>query len=52
MAAARKRSCTEFFDSEEALCRTEEEDSDPEGMSSDEESNLDHQLCDVDKKMR
>ena len=46
------RSCTEFFDSEEGLCQIEEEDSDPEGMSSDEESDLDRQLCDVDQKMR
>ena len=50
--AACKRLCTEFFDSEEALCRIDEEDSDPEGMSSDEESDLDRQLCDVNQKMR
>ena len=55
MASARKRprtDTTERFDAEEALRRFFELDSDAEGMSSGEESELDRQLYDMDQELR
>ena len=55
MASARKRpstDSTERFGAEEALRRFFELDSDAEGMSSGEESELDRQLYDMDQELR
>ena len=55
MASARKRprtDTTERFDAEEALRRIIEMESDAEGMSSGEESELDRQLYDMDQELR
>lgn len=47
-----KRSRTELFDGEEAFRRIEEEGSDAEGISSDEESDLDRQFYNVYQELR
>ena len=52
VVAASKKRRTELFDAEEALRRFYEEESDREGISSGEESDLDRQLYNMDEDLR
>lgn len=56
MASTSKRQRDEIYDRDEVLylvqSENQVEDGDIEGMSSGEESDLDHQLCDLDQELR